>query len=769
MTSSSLKQALPLDALKGSKAPLFWPLLFWCLGLLLGRSIAPNSVLLLALGTSLLLAATFIPKLRLPLLLLCFVLAGGIRVSFKTPQEQIMEQAILQRGSIVQNASFEVSKVFANDSYEIQLQKLAGTVVKQKMFLYHPEKLEAGSVYTAVLKVEKLQSDPILDIYPSRYKNRATVDFDLEKTDDKRQVSYITKLRKLLDERIQNHAGAWAPIAKAILLSDQTAKGQYAHLLKRGGMVHLITVSGLHVWFLYALLILIFRSVLPQRASELLFILVSIGFAALNYWAAPITRAVLMIGIGIIARWNTRKLGSLQILSICLWIITLCSPLQLFDAGLQLSFLCVGILTLALPYVRIYNANRGRITLLQKLTQNLVNYLLLNLMLSLGTLPLTLYHFGTGSLNGVVGNLLGVPLMAAILPLSILMLMAPAHSLIGKAFISCYQLVVWLFERWILLVAKLPFNVDDIWIDLVPALGFALLLLPFYMWIKSQKKPIWHLYAPMWILAVLMMFLPPFLGVGKTGIWVFNCGTADCALIITPEKHSILVDTGQGSKLWDAKESDAHNSWAARKLLPWLKKKRIKRIDELILTHTDADHSGGIPALAASIPIGRYIITDETYESELWKHWQSQGWFKDSQLLLITDTLSIHHKDTRLKFLHPDKDYVGTSENNRSIVFRMDVKEKSYLFTGDIEAKDEVWLTSRYPEEIDTDYLKVPHHGSKSSSTETFIQQVSPFEVWISVGIPNRYGFPHEKAMHTLQKHSTNIKITNDGTIYSGF
>ena len=97
------------------------------------------------------------------------------------------------------------------------------------------------------------------------------------------------------------------------------------------------------------------------------------------------------------------------------------------------------------------------------------------------------------------------------------------------------------------------------------------------------------------------------------------------------------------------------------------------------------------------------------------------------------------------------------------------MKDKSYLFTGDIEARDERWLVSRYPDEIDTDYLKVPHHGSKSSSTDEFIYHVSPIEAWISVGIPNRYKFPHPSTLQTLQKYDAEIRMTNDGTVYSRF
>lgn len=768
MTDSSAEQALPLEP-QGSRAPLFWPLLFWCVGLYFGRNLPDGGWLLLAVASAFTLLAIFLPRLRLWLLLLSVMLAGTVRISSRSPQELILENTIAERGRIVQSATFEVKKEFSNHSYEIRLKELAGAKFKLPLLLYHPQKLDIDSHYRAVLKLEKLKQDPILDFFPSRYKSRATVDHALEKIDDSARPNYIGKLRSRLDTRIDKHAGDWAPIAKALLLSDQTAKGQYRDTLRRGGMLHLIVVSGLHVWFLYSLLMLLFRSFLPHKAAELLIMIASLAFAALNYWSAPVTRAVLMITIGILARWLGRKVSALQVLSICLWVITLAAPQQLFDAGLQLSFLCVGILSLALPKIQLWSEKRGRISLLQRAVTGAANYLLLNLMVSIAILPLTLYHFGSGSLNGVVGNLLGVPLMSVILPLSILMLVGPSSSLITQAFVSCYKLAVWLFERWMLIAAGLPFHVEDFWLDLLPALGLALFLLPFYIWIKSRKKPSWGLYIPMWLIALTLIIVPPFLDVENTGIWVFNCGTADCSLIITPDKHSILVDTGQGSKMWDAKGSDTHNSWAARKLIPLLKKKNIKRLDSLILTHTDADHAGGIPALATSLPIGRLIITDETYESDLWAHWQSQGWFSDSEILLITDTLSIHQGKTRLKFLHPDKDYVGTSENNRSIVFRLDVKDKSYLFTGDIEAKDERWLISRYPEEIDTDYLKVPHHGSKSSSTDEFIYHVSPIEAWISVGIPNRYKFPHASTIQTLQKYDAEIKITNDGTVYTKF
>ncbi|HPX10287.1 MAG TPA: hypothetical protein PLK65_03740 [Candidatus Cloacimonas sp.] len=118
-----------------------------------------------------------------------------------------------------------------------------------------------------------------------------------------------------------------------------------------------------------------------------------------------------------------------------------------------------------------------------------------------------------------------------------------------------------------------------------------------------------------------------------------------------------------------------------------------------------------------------------------------------------------------MKFLHPDKSYHPLNENNASLVCRLDTKKESFLFTGDIEADAENYLVDNYAQELKADFLKIPHHGSRSSSSSEFLQAVNPQEVWITASRRNSYHFPHPETIKRLQKQQCQILLTGNGTI----
>lgn len=756
-----------------NKAPLLWPLLFWLLGLYLGKDCQVSGLVFPAIALGLCIAAIFLSRIRLWLLFLVCVLAGFYWISYQTPHQRVLFQMLNQRERISTNAEFEIRRKLAQNAYQLRLKDLSGAPFDLDLLLYHEGELLVGARYSAILDLSPIFKDPILDFFPSRFCARASIKYDLKLLQKRDVSSYVAQIRNWADSSLDANAGDFAPIAKALLLSDSSAKTLYSEPLKRGGMIHLIVVSGLHVWFIYAMLLLILNGFLPHRLAEGIILLVIMGFAALNYWAAPITRALIMIGTGIGARWLGRKVSSLQTLALSLFIITLFSPAQFFDLGLQLSFVSVGIIMLALPNISLWGWRKGHFSWWQNGLNSLANYLLLSLMVSVAILPLTLNKLGTGSLNGVIGNIFGIPLIAALLPLSFLILIFGPGGLIGEAFLSSYKFVCWLFERWMHLSASLPFWVENFWIGFWPAFGLVALLLPLYIWAKRKSRLSWRFVLPMWIFGLLLLLVPLVFGSQRSGIWIFNCGTADCALIILPTGEKILVDSGPGKNIWEAERDPSQSldtdSWAGRKLIPWFKRNGIKEIDYLVLTHTHADHTGGFPALVNSVEIKNIVASDETQASDLWKLWKLQGWVAEHKITCVRDTFSLKLGASRLRFLHPDRLYSTENENNRSVVFRLDVKDKKILFTGDIESAAETWMLNRYPAEIDADYLKIPHHGSRSSSSSGFLNQVSPQEAWISVSKRNRFNFPHPETLKRLQTHCPNVKYTFDGTIFLEF
>ncbi|MDZ4183249.1 MAG: ComEC/Rec2 family competence protein, partial [Candidatus Cloacimonadaceae bacterium] len=444
------------------------------------------------------------------------------------------------------------------------------------------------------------------------------------------------------------------------------------------------------------------------------------------------------------------------------------------SVSLQLSYVCVGIIMLALPKLKLFAREPLDQSLMQRSVSRMAEYFVTTLWVSIGILPLSLYYFGSGSLNGVIGNLVAIPLMGLILPLCFLVLILPAGSIALTLITLSYSWLMMLFERWITLCAALPLFWSSAHITSLQTWGLILIIAPLMLWIKLRKGMRHRYLIPVWGLGLMLFFLPMLKHGGGAGVYVFDAGTADCILIKLKDGSTILIDSGPSHRSYGERGlSDeallSTNSWASKKLLPWLGRKGIHAIDHLILTHLHDDHIGGVPALAKGLRIKSVAVTDETLGSQVWKIWKDQGWFERSSLIAVTDTMSVFIGGARLKFLHPDSTYYGAKENNRSIVLRLDYLGSAYLFAADIEHADEQHLLDRHEAKLDVDYYKAAHHGSRSSNSAAFLRVVSPREVWISASAKNRYGFPHPEPMEIFRRHTDRIRSTSSGTIYLPF
>ena len=218
-----------------------------------------------------------------------------------------------------------------------------------------------------------------------------------------------------------------------------------------------------------------------------------------------------------------------------------------------------------------------------------------------------------------------------------------------------------------------------------------------------------------------------------------DVGQGDSIFIELPTNETILID----ASIKDASD----------KIINYLKEEKVSKIDYVFATHPHSDHIGGMSAVIKAFDIGQIympkaVTTTKTYENLLLT-------IKDKNLKIKTAKAGntiIDTDDLKLVVLAPNQDSYE-SLNNYSIVLKLTYKEKSFLFTGDAETLSEKEITG----DVEADVLKVGHHGSRTSTSQAFLNKVNPSYAVISVGFNNDYKHPHQEVLDRLEKK--NIKI----------
>ncbi|MGM0604005.1 MAG: MBL fold metallo-hydrolase [Bacillota bacterium] len=246
-------------------------------------------------------------------------------------------------------------------------------------------------------------------------------------------------------------------------------------------------------------------------------------------------------------------------------------------------------------------------------------------------------------------------------------------------------------------------------------------------------------------------------------IHFLDVGQGDSILIEEAEGQKILVDGGDRS------------DQIAAGIINYLKDQNIKKLDYIISTHPHADHIGGLVDIIDSFEVGTVldsgkIHSSKTYENYLIKIDQENIDFDTPRK---GDKLKIGKSE--INFLHPEQELEQYDLNNSSLVFVLKFGEQNFLFTGDIEKEVESELLQENPE-LKVNLIKVPHHGSRSSSSAKWISSLKPEVAVIQVGADNHYGHPAAEVIELYQNEGArvyrndlngNIVITADGSNYS--
>ena len=267
-------------------------------------------------------------------------------------------------------------------------------------------------------------------------------------------------------------------------------------------------------------------------------------------------------------------------------------------------------------------------------------------------------------------------------------------------------------------------------------------------------------------LLALLLWHPftPDIRAGQLEMTAIDVGQGDSLLVVFPDGKRMLVDGGGIPAFGRIARSQLDIGEDV--VAPYLWDRGLRTVDIVALSHAHEDHSGGLAALIADFH-PREVWTGVTPESPEWEAVRVKAVAVGAKIVPLRAPAQFAFGGANIEVLAPSPDYLpyDTPKNNDSLVMRASFGERSFLLTGDVERPIEqqmLWVNAVRP----TDVLKVPHHGSRTSSTEEFVSAVQPAFAVISAGYENSYGHPHPTVVQRLADHHAEILRTDrDGLI----
>jgi competence protein ComEC len=241
--------------------------------------------------------------------------------------------------------------------------------------------------------------------------------------------------------------------------------------------------------------------------------------------------------------------------------------------------------------------------------------------------------------------------------------------------------------------------------------------------------------------------------VSELEVYFFDVGQGDAILIKSPSGKKMLIDSGPDrSVLAELSKVLAFND---------------RKIDVILATHPDADHIGGFPAVLDRYEVDYVIESGVSADTRIFESFQRSIENENAEELIAKRRMTIDlGGGTTLLILFPDRDVSNMDRNDASIIAKLSYGEIDFLLTGDAPAKIEDHLVSINESVLQSEVLKVGHHGSKTSTSEIFVNAVSPEYAIISAGQNNKYGHPHSVVLETLNNsHIHTFGTYKDGTV----
>lgn len=529
-------------------------------------------------------------------------------------------------------------------------------------------------------------------------------------------------------------------------------------LIKKLGISHLFAISGLHISLFFSCIYLCMayftQRFFPNkylgwfswRFVNLSALLGAFLYAYLAGFSLPTQRAFLMLLVAVFILSMKRKCSLIDLLGLTFFVILLWDPLSVLSLSLWLSYFAVCVILIILwrfPQFKRIEVKKGDILKFMKIKHYVKFLLLIQFSLSLLILPVQLLSFSSFSMLGPFINLVAVPLFSLlIIPITLLgvvfsvvyqpiavLLFTVADSLMSYFFTVFEQAqfaylsfsyahgLLLIFFVGLMLVLYILLSLKEVNARLSYCFTFILLFsVILLLWLEKQNKP------QEWQVEVL--------DIGQ-----------GLSVLVKSQGQSLLYDTGP--------RYPSGFTTASIETVPYLHSIGIDRLDYLVVSHSDVDHAGGVDVINSTF-LPEYILVGEPLTPHAGQN---------KKMILCRAGMKWSLGSLSVKVLSPFT--LRTNNNNNSCVLRIDDGTQSLLLTGDIEEKQEVMLVSQYGQDLKSMLLLAPHHGSKYSSSETFIKTVAPQWVIFSAGFMNQWGFPSTQVK--LRYQDQGVRMVNSG------
>lgn len=559
------------------------------------------------------------------------------------------------------------------------------------------------------------------------------------------------KIAAVFEETLGEKNGA---LASAMVIGrKKDMDAEIKTVYQYAGISHILSISGLHISMVGSMTAAVLKkSRLPALAACLVSLVLVVTYGIFTGMQVSTFRAVVMFCLGMTAQIVSRTPDMMTSLAVAAAVILVRNPAHLTDTGFWLSFSAVTGMALVVPVLKDRGITEPKISgWLKKQMQAVCDGICVTLGVTVTMFPFlaaAFYVWNPWSLlwnpAAVIVTGILMPFLFAIAGTGILLEGSSMCGLILKILSFPAGLCFGILEEGSRILEKLP---ESFWHIGMPKLWqvclflAGLILLVLY---GRKVRPVYRMIFTLGLLCVFLVRLP-----GTLRVTMLDVGQGACIVVQTPKHDTYLLDAGSTSK------SDT-GTW---QIVPYLKYQGIRQLDAVFVSHWDEDHVNGLEAVLdwaqrEKVPVGAVVLPKTEFADEALYDLTDMA--KEAKIpVLYMQAGDLWQKDgIAFQCLHPYKGEEISDRNEASLVLRMQYRDFTALFPGDLEGVQEEWVCENYEKEkLRCRLLVLGHHGSQNASSQVFLEKICPQAALISCGKNNPYGHPHRQVIDRLEEN----------------